>query len=215
MTAHRHRRRPDRRLILVVGAVVLTPFGCFVDFDDFSFDVGAGPTSTSSATSASGPGGSGGASAAGGAAAGGAGPTSASGAAGPGGSTSSAGGQGGTGVAAGVPGEVACGSASCNLMNGQICCVPKNLMGSAFCHNGATCPGNEGEMSCDGPEDCMGSDDCCGDFSLQNGGYELVNCRASCTGAATFLLCASTADCSGSDVCQTTIYLPPNVQACF
>jgi hypothetical protein len=191
---------------MLLGALALG--ACFVDFDEFQFSPSVPPNTTSV-----GPGGSGSGAGTTGPGAGGPGGASAGGSSA--GGSSSGGSSSGGGVASGVPDEVACGASACDVNAGEICCVPTSQMGAPFCHAGSMCPGSEAEMACDGPEDCNGNRDCCGVFSLFDGGYQSVDCQNNCDAQDEFILCTTQADCSNGGTCQSSAYLPPNVNTCF
>lgn len=133
-------------------------------------------------------GGSGGAPSGGGGAGGsGTGGKAAGGAAGAGG-----GGGGAGGIPAGVANEVHCGTASCKLSQGQVCCVAI-ANGDAHCST-ACDPTTQAKFSCDGAEDCpnMGGK-CC-----YPTGQTTATCAASCQGR---VFCNADADCGPGQFC--------------
>ena len=154
----------------------------------------AGTAGSSGAAGSSGMAGSAGTSGAGGAA--GAGGTG--GAAGSSGAGGSAG-SGGSGGGGGVLGEdeIKCGSATCSIPGGEICCVNGPNMS---CQTGSPSCGTD--VRCDGAEDCPGQV-CCGNEGVI--GYSEFACVGSCPSSDTLIRCTGPHNCPSSDVCCGTV----------
>ena len=95
------------------------------------------------------------------------------------------------------PGQVTCGTATCNVPS-QTCCTtlfPQGQSCAATCSGGTSARGD-----CDGPEDCSGGELCCapsGFSDLSMG----TTCESSC--GTRFRMCQTDADCPGGQSCHT------------
>jgi len=176
--------------LAVSCAVLVAGVGCNAIFGigegHLVADSGAGGTGTGGASS----GGADAAAGAGGAATGGAG--GGSGGAATGGSTGTGGAPEG-GVPTGVPGQVRCGTTTCDLAH-QVCCVDSSNGGNPHCS--ASCDTTvQTSFSCDGKEDCSGQTVCCLPLT-----QSIAKCQVDC-GALGRVLCGKDGDCAPGKYC--------------
>lgn len=113
---------------------------------------------------------------------------------------SGAAGSAGAAGAGGAPGagSVVCGSATCDVSTGSVCC---GGLVSSFACVGPSAPCSYFKIACDGPEDCPGQL-CCANLSLLvgNGGS---SCQATCSGLNLHVVCGATPSvCPSGTTCK-------------
>lgn len=112
------------------------------------------------------------------------------------------GGAGGNGIVNGID----CGNGdTCDVENGELCCINNNGATSGQCQT--NCQGNEAGLACDEPLDCPG-EVCCLNDSM--GDYTSSQCQAMCFDT---LLCTVDGDCDGG-ACVDATDLPPGILKC-
>lgn len=95
------------------------------------------------------------------------------------------------------PGQVTCGSATCNVPS-QTCCTmlfPQGQSCTTSCSGGTSARGD-----CDGPEDCSGGEICCAPSGLTDLAMG-TTCESSC--GTRFQMCQTDSDCPGGQSCHT------------
>jgi hypothetical protein len=214
MTAGTRAGQGALRTLGITSSAIVWALGCnaILGIDEgklVSADAAAGGSGTKNDGSASGgdtsgsTGGSGdGGKGTGGAATGGAGGSGTGGAAGgtggkgtggaATGGTAGTGGAGAGGTPNGVAGEVRCGTASCKLSAGQVCCVA-TATGDAHCSTSCD-SSTQQKFACDGAEDCASpTAECC-----YANGATTAACAGACQGR---VFCGANADCAPGQYC--------------
>jgi hypothetical protein len=189
---------------LAASSAFLGALGCnaILGIDEghlVSADASAGGSSSGTGGSTTGSGGSGGNSGTGGSGTGGKG---AGGTAGAGGSA----GGGAGGLPGGVANEVRCGSASCKVSQGQVCCVATTSPFDAHCSTSCD-PSLQAKFACDGAEDCTtAGDKCC-----YPTGQTTATCSPMCMGR---VFCGADADCALGQYCAPSGGALASVSVC-
>lgn len=121
-----------------------------------------------------------------------------------GGGAGGAGGVGGAGGSGGTPGAgtVACGTQTCDIGTGQVCCY--QLFQNLGCKQAAAC--GTIKFACDGPEDCPGQI-CCG-TKLYGNVIHTTACQNNCSGTQVVFCGGSPGVCSTGTTCQPYATVP-------